>query len=305
MFAFKNLQMYRITAAWPYSTETLNEHLSHAAFMPCAPTARESIGWIAPAKNTMLAHSVGGHLLIALKHEQKLLPTSVVKRHAETKAAEIAAREGRKVGRKEMRDLREAAAVELLPSSHTLEKVTYAWIDPINGWLVVDSSSAPRTEMQLEHLRRTLPDQVGIKMCKLITSPSAAMNAWIAEGTAPDGFTIDQDLELRSAENGKVRYTKHTLEGEEIRQHIAAGKVATQLALTWNDRLSFRLTDTFAIRRLAFLDIIKESAEQGEAENEEERFDADLALMTGELSHLITDLVAAMGGEVPISKEGS
>ncbi len=302
MFSFKNLQMYRITVAWPYTIDALNEHLSHAVFTPCAPAAKESIGWIAPAKNTALAHSVGGQILIAMKHEQKLLPASVVKRHAESKAAEIAAREGRKVGRKEMRDLREAAALELLPSSHSLERVTYAWMDPANGWLVVDSSSAPRAEMLLEHLRRSLPDQVGIKMCKLTMSPSAAMNGWIAEGEAPSGFTIDQDLELRSAENGKVRYTKHTLEGDEIRQYIAAGKVATQLALTWNDRLSFRLTDTFAVRKVAFLDIIKESAEQTEVENEEERFDADFALMTGELSGLIADLVAAMGGEVPASQ---
>lgn len=299
MFSFKNLKLFRITSAWPYSADALNEHLARAAFIPCAPTAKESIGWIAPAKNTMLAHAVGGHVLIALKHEQKLLPASVVKRHAEAKAAEIASRDGRKVGRKEMRDLRDAAALELLPSSHTLEKVTFAWIDPVHGWLVVDSSSAPRAEMLLEQLRRSLPDQLGIKMCKLTVSPSAAMNGWIAEGDAPGGFTIDQDLELRSAENGKVRYTKHTLEGEEIRQHIAAGKVATQLALTWNDRLSFKLTDTFSVRRLAFLDIIKESADQADTENEEERFDADFALMTGELSRLIADLVAGMGGEVP------
>ena len=69
------------------------------------------------------------------------------------------------------------------------------------------------------------------------------MTAWVAAGEAPHGFTIDQDLELRSPDNAVVRYAKHTLEGDEVRQHIAQGKVVTRLALTWRDKISFVLND--------------------------------------------------------------
>jgi recombination associated protein RdgC len=78
--------------------------------------------------------------------------------------------------------------------------------------------------------------------------------------------------------------------------HIAGGKVVTRLGMTWNDRISFVLDDKLQLKRLAFLDILKESTE-GQAENEEERFDLDFALMTGELARLIDDLLAALGGE--------
>lgn len=90
---------------------------------------------------------------------------------------------------------------------------------------------------------------------------------------------------------------KHTLEGEQIKQHLAEGKTATKLALTWADKISFILTDTLQIKRVVFLDILKEQSD-GQAENEEERFDLDFTLMAGELSQLLTALVGALGGEV-------
>ena len=123
------------------------------------------------------------------------------------------------------------------------------------------------------------------------------MTGWVAEGEAPAGFTIDRDLNLDSAEHAQVRYVRHTLEGEDVREQIANGKVATKLALTWNDRISFVLTENMQIKRLQFLDILKEQAD-GQAENEDERFDIDFTLMTGEVARLLSDLISALGGEV-------
>jgi recombination associated protein RdgC len=73
-------------------------------------------------------------------------------------------------------------------------------------------------------------------------------------------------------------------------------KIVTRLAMTWNDRISFVLNDQLQIKRLAFLDILKEQAE-GQGENDDERFDIDFTLMTGEVAQLLADLVTALGGE--------
>ncbi len=72
------------------------------------------------------------------------------------------------------------------------------------------------------------------------------------------------------------------------------------MGLTWNDRISFVLTEDMQIKRLAFLDILKEEVE-GQAETDEERLDIDFALMTGELAKLLAALVEALGGEMPES----
>ena len=74
--------------------------------------------------------------------------------------------------------------------------------------------------------------------------------------------------------------------------------MVTRLGMTWGDKISFVLDDKLQIKRLSFLDILKESSE-GQAENEDERFDLDFALMSGELARLLDDLVEALGGELP------
>ena len=61
--------------------------------------------------------------------------------------------------------------------------------------------------------------------------------------------------------------------------------------------MSFILTDALQVKRLVFLDILKDQSTATHSESQEEQFDADFALMCGELSQLIRDLIAALGGE--------
>ncbi|EXI78189.1 MAG: Recombination-associated protein RdgC [Candidatus Accumulibacter appositus] len=292
---FKNLYLYRLPKNWAIDAAALEEQLARLTLQGCSATDPRSMGWVAPRDGGALIHSVNQQWLFALGVEEKLLPASIVKRFASDKAKAIEEAEGRRIGRKEMREIQEEMTLELLPRAFVRRRSTFAWIDRSNGWLVIDSASPAKAEEFLEHLRKSV-DGVPAKVFKVIQSPSAAMTSWVAGGEAPTGFTLDQDLELRSAEKATVRYVKHSLEGEEIRQHIEAGKVVTRLAMTWNDRISFVLDDNLQIKRLAFLDILKEQAD-GQADNEDERFDIDFTLMSGEVAQLLDDLRAALGGE--------
>lgn len=47
---------------------------------------------------------------------------------------------------------------------------------------------------------------------------------------------------------------------EKILTHIAAGKRDTILGATWNDRISFVLTEQLQIKRLEFLEIVNEES---------------------------------------------
>jgi len=294
---FKNIQIYRLPKNWASDASKLEEQLSHLTLQACSASDAQSIGWVPPCAGGALVHAVNNQWLLALGAEQKLLPASVVKQFADDKAKEIQEAEGRKVGRKEMRELREQMTLELLPRAFIRKRSTFGWIDPVNGWLVIDAATPAKAEEFLEQLRKSV-DGLPAKLVKVAQSPSAAMTGWVAGGEAPTHFTIDQDLELRSAEKATVRYVKHPLEGEEIRQHIGGGKVVTRLAMTWGDRISFVLNENLQIKRLAFLDILKEQAD-GQAENADERFDLDFTLMTGEVARLLDDVVDALGGELP------
>ena len=298
---FKNLQIYRLPAPWQIDLAKLDEQLSRGTFSRCASNQPMSRGWVPPRKDGALIYSSNRQWLLALAVEQRLLPAGVVNDEVQERAQKITEEQGYPPGRKAIRELKERVTDELMPRAFTRKRITNVWIDPQNGWFIVDAGSPAKAEEVIEHLRSCL-DEFPLKLLHTKVSPQAAMADWLAGGKAHFGFTIDQDSELKSICEGKsaVRYVRHPLGdevGDQIKAHLAAGKLPTKLALTSYERISFVLTDKLEIKRLAFLDLIKEEANQS-AQNADEQFDADFALMTGELSRFLPALVDALGGEV-------
>lgn len=296
---FKNLQLYRLSLPVNLTAESLNQALAKLAFAPSTSMDLQNQGWASPRDNDLLVHTVNQQMLIMLGTEKKLLPASVINQVCKAKATELEEQQGFKPGRKQMKDLKEQVTDELLPRAFSIRSNTWAWIDPVNGWLVVDAASPAKADALLKPLLKVVND-VTLYSLRTKQSPVAAMTAWLAADEAPAGFTIDQDTELRSTGEDKaaVRYVSHTIDPDDVRRHIAAGKQCTRLALTWADRISFVLTESLAIRRVTALDVIKENSDS-KLQNDEERFDSDFVLMTGELNKMLGDLVAALGGETP------
>ena len=295
---FKNLFVYRLPADCKINAATLQEKLALKTLQPCSGYDKQSRGWVGCHADERLVHMLNGQILLALGVEQKLLPASVVNQFAKERVADLEAQQGFKVGRKQVKEIKERLTEELLPRAFVNRRMTYIWIDQSNGWLVIDAASAAKAEEVLELLSKTL-DDLPLKLLHTELSPVAAMTDWLASEQAPGGFSIDRELELRATGEGKatVRYANHALEGDEIRRHIASGKRATRLGMTWNDRVSFVLTEQLQIKRLAFLDVIKEES-TALADHADEVFDAEFTLMTGELAKLLKDLLNALGGEV-------
>lgn len=294
---FKNLQLYRLPVPWGIDLAKLEEQLARGPFKRCASHEAMSRGWVSPRGDGALVHAINRQWLIALRVEQRLLPASVINDEVRDRAAALEVQQGYSPGRKQLRELKERVTEELMPRAFTKRRTTHVWIDPQAGWFCVDAGSPAKAEEVIEHLRWSL-DEFPLQLLRTQVSPMSAMADWLAAGEAPAGFSIDRDCELKSVgeEKAAVRYVRHSLEGDEIKSHLAGGKQPTRLALTWNDRISFVITEKLEIKRLAFLDLLKEEAEQS-VENADEQFDADLALMTGELSRFLPDLVQTLGGE--------
>ena len=299
---FRNLQLYRLPTPWAIDLASLEEQMARGPFVKCPSNQPLSRGWVSPRRDGALVFALDRQWLLALAVEQRLLPASVVIEEVRERAEAIEAQQGYAPGRKQLKELRERVTEELMPRAFTRRRSTFVWIGPQNGWLCVDASSPARAEEVIEHLRHCL-DEFPLALLHTQVSPASAMADWLAGGDAPAGFTIDRDCELKASgdEKSAVRYVRHPLEGDEIKAHLASGKVPTRLALTWDDRISFVLTEKLEIKRLAFLDLLKEQAEKS-AEHADEQFDADFALMTGELSRFLPQLVEALGGEVAEDK---
>lgn len=295
---FKNIFVYRLPADWAITEAALQEKLALKLLQPCSGLEKQSRGWVSCRGDDRLVLSANQQILFSLGVEQKLLPASVINRFAKERVADIEAQQGYKVGRKGMKEIKESVTDDLLPRAFVLQRATYAWLDPINGRLIVEAASSAKADELLEQLIKSV-DDLPLKPLNTEMSPVAAMTDWLSSGNAPAGFTIDRELELRATGESKatVRYANHALEGEEILAHIAAGKRVTRLGMTWNDRISFVLTEQLQIKRLEFLDIIKEESTML-ADSEDELFYLDFTLMTGELAKMLTDLTEALGGEL-------
>jgi len=298
---FKKLMLYRLVSPWAMTLEKLREQLQRGPFAPVTGSTPMSRGWIAPRADGDLVYAANGHWLLRLQTETRLLPTEVVNAEVTKRAEKEAELQGFPPGRKALRELRERVTEELMPTAFTVRRSTHVWIDPKNGWFVVDAGVPTKADAVVEHLRCCL-DLFPLAPLRTRLSPQSAMADWLAGGNAPAGFTVDRDCELKSVaeEKAAVAFKRHPLGdevGDEIKAHLSAGKLPTHLALTWDDRISFVLTDNLVIKRLSFLDLLKEEADQN-AETADDQFAADFAIMTGELSRFLPHLLNALGGEL-------
>ncbi|MFM0504460.1 recombination-associated protein RdgC [Paraburkholderia caffeinilytica] len=294
---FKNLQLHRLPAPWSVTPEHMEKWLAPHAFAPGNSVEMQSHGWASPRDNDSLVYSLNGQMLLVFRAEKKLLPASVVTQVTKARALELEEQQGFKPGRKQMRELKEQVTDELLPRAFSIRRDTRVWIDTRNGWLVIDAGSQAVADEVRGLLVKSI-DQLPLGTVRVTQSPVAAMTEWLLSGEGPAGFTLDQDTELRSPSEGNatVRYVGHTLDAEDMRRHIEAGKQCMRLAMTWNDRVSFVLTPSLTIKRIAPLDVLKEASDPT-AQNDDERFDSDVTLMTAELDRMLCDLLDALGGE--------
>ena len=299
--------VYRIGPAWTTSLDQLEANLQTARFVECGLTQEKSVGWTPPRgdDNGPLAESVDGQWLLRLMMESKAVPASVINRKMKERIAQIEATTGRKPGKKESKELKEEAKLDLLPMAFTKQGATLVWIDPAARLLVIDAGSQGRADEVLTALAKAM-EGLGAMLIQTTISPVAAMSDWLLSLEPPAGFSVDRECELKAGDDSKavVRYSRHALDIEEVQQHISNGKLPTRLALTWQGRVSFMLTDNLQIKKVAFVEGVFEDGASS-ADGKDDRFDADAAIATGEIRQLITDLLDVLGGEMEISAAAS
>ena len=305
---FKTASFFRIASDFVMPPlDAFEEALQATRFVPCGPTQPESNGWVAPRGNKSISmlESIGGQIILKLCTERRPLPASAVKAAVEELIEKYKQETGQeRVGSKIKKEFKEQVVFDLLPRAFTKRSTTLLWLDPVHHFLVVDTGSLSGADKVVTFLIEALSEVpgslpgLGVKPVLTHMSASASMSHWLSSREAPVGFTVDRDCELKTPDDQKstVRYSRHTLEIDEVAQHIAAGKVPTQLALTWNDRISFVLTESAQVKKLKLLDVVLDGVQEGG--KDDDGFDTDAAILTGELSAMLPDLLEALGGEI-------
>jgi len=295
---FKNATLYRINS--PASIvcdsetfETFEGQLSTSQFAPTGLTQEISSGWVPPReKHGALAESVNGQWIIKLMIETRSVPAAAIQEEFERALIQVENDTGRKPGKKESKTIKEDIKLSLLPSAFPKKSAVLGWIDTQAGTLLIDTSSSTKADAFITALIRAVQD-FRVTPLQTTTSPAAAMTDWLLSQELDFGFSVDRECVLKATDESKatVKYQNHTLDLEEIAEHLHTGKVPTQLAMTWGHCLSFTLTDALTIKKIAILEV--DATEKGD-----DAFDANVALAAGTLRPALAALINALGGEL-------
>jgi DNA recombination-dependent growth factor C len=175
-----NAIIYRIAPLWPADLPAIEQALAKAPFIECGATQERSIGFVPPRGEECgaLVEAIGGQWIARFKTETKAIPAEVLARKVAEKAELIEQETGRKPGKKECRELKDEAKLDLLPMAFPKQASTWVWIDPAARTLVIDASSQSRADMIVSALVDLLPG-LSVSLLNTQSSPQACMAHWL------------------------------------------------------------------------------------------------------------------------------
>ena len=288
---FRNLTLFRFPLSLRPKLEKLDKHLDKAALKPLGPLELSSRGFVSPfgRGEDALSHRVGDGLLLTLGGEDKLLPSAVVNEVLAQKVDAVRDRTGRDPGGRERKRLKDEVLTDLLPRAFARPSRVNGYLDLRLGWLVVDTSSRKVAESFVTAVREALGSFPALPV-NAESSPRAQLTSWIAGEGVPKGFALGDECELRDPVDAGavIKCKRQELDSSEVREHLKAGKQGFQLAMVFDEKLSFVLGEDMVVRKLKFLDIAE--LERDERESLRDEIDASFAFMSGELARLLERL---------------
>lgn len=293
--------IYRLDPTWQIELSDLETKLQDNKFTECGASQQKSVGWLEPRGEQFgpLVESIASQWILKLQIETKSVPTSVVKRQLDKVIAEVQKTTGRKPGKKEQREIKDDLILSLLPQAFAKQSQVLIWIDQQNGFLFTDASSQAKSDEVMTLLVNSIPG-FSAMLLQTQTAPQSAMAQWLLAQSAdelPVAFVVGKECLLKSSteEKSMVKFTRHNLSTDEVKKHVQEGKMPQQLALNWEGKVDFLLTDTLQLKKIK---PEEDNTDKG-TDTKQDAFDANIVLNMGVLGPMVIDLIEALGGEMP------
>lgn len=302
---FKNAQVYKISDSFNISplkssVDSISSRMSEHLFSPCAQQQPMSLGWVPAIPGTEnLVHMNGDNWLICLKKQERILPTTVIRKALLEKVEQIRISEDRRVGSKERQTIKDEIVFDLMPKSFTKDALHYAYINLKLGWIVVDAGAESMADELTAFLRETL-GSLPVTLLQSHCQPSHGLTSWlVVPETKPENWSLIPKLKMTQSSNSdvKVSFVNLELDSDEIKATLEHDGQVVEIDFEWNERITACINSKAQLKRIKFSDLITEQAMDQSGDDRASQIDVSFMLMTEDINKLIIELVALFGLE--------
>jgi len=284
----KNLTIFKTEPGWKPDVEQLNKNLS-------VPN-QTGTGWQI-LRDDIPMIDINGQIMLVMESQEKKVPSAVLKRETQIRLEKLAQSTGdAEVLRssKMRKETMQTVYNELHARAFVTSKLTKVWIDSVNGFMCVDSTSVNKVDDVCGVLFRCCGQRYDFLQTQ--HDAGVTMRKLLLGEVESDSFFIGDSCEIYDpSQAGKsIIYKNEQLSSSELMTQLQHGRAVKKLSLEFDEKIRFVLHEDMRISGLRILEEIKDAEEYGSAEA---KFDADFAIMTGMYSELIGALVEALGGE--------
>lgn len=292
---FKNIYAFKLLEDLKKMSEAeMESTISAQKIKPCGKYDTGNHGWDGVYKeggDDRFFLKASQAYVFKLKINEKILPSSVVKEKVDEIIEERQESTGEKLKKSEINAIKEAVTKELLPQAFIKASYVHGYIDVKNKILVVDAASPKRAELFVNQLRETF----GSMPVELINNQDVGMKLTqiIKRGEVNNKFRIGKDCVLKNPnDKDKITASNFDLASEQITNHVDNGLFVTDLDLIWQERISFRVTSDFKIKKVNFTDVAQEQLKEdsGESTDEYSYLTAGMFIMVEDFAEMLNDL---------------
>lgn len=269
--------------------ELTEERLEQHEYRPIEGYSALSQGFSRVSVDKQLLYRYGGYGLLHFTIQKKSVPGSAVK-EALLKACQALEEEnGHYPGKKMQKEVRERVTEELIARAVPSTTVTPIFLDFNGNRVIVGSASQNVLECISSYLYQgaeielTLAPMPGRKVVTAWLKPDLEEDeeyfAEDYEDNLPTGLVADNSIVFEHPGNsGKVvKYQNTNLEDADVIKNLLAGAMVDSVALTFDSKLSFTLSDG-RLKGLKALDVLNEKPT-----NKEDAFQNAFYLAASEL----------------------
>jgi recombination associated protein RdgC len=276
------------------AAEYLEQHLQENAFAELTSLQLRSVGFVAFESGLHTSLFPGG-VAFKVRIDEKIIPASALEQEVERMALETLQMTGRKPGKKERKELKDAALLSLAARAFTRTAIVTCFYEYSTHYLIVPTTSKKLSDIITSALVHAVASMktTTINVSGIKKGLTARMTKWLENDDEAFGEFIPSGNAALAVEKRRLTVKMGNLQAakEGLQEVISKGFEVTSLGFNHIDTgVEFRLTDGFQFKGITFMHDPAEG---------DDLFAAEAAIEVAELSEVITELCDMMGYEPP------